>query len=315
MSGKLRAIASIESDPNNPALSKEFEAVHKTNFPDTGSTFYRLTVRQAADTGFTSLINQPVGWLHASPVCSNFSSANHKGSEKETDKDSGEAIAQAIAALKPSYFSLEQVTGYKDSDAIAIVYQALQDNGYLYQWKLINVGDYGIPQDRVRYWLLAWKRGTSPLYFPVPSGSVGWYHAIADLPFRKVDPSKLLDCQEVAIRVHLSHYGSKASTFLLERVACREDCSWIRNPSEASPTIRRMLFTDNKPGSRAIVSRHQFLDAFVGGQYVTLTLDQVRRLCGFPDWFAAPDVPGITGVGYGYSCIPEFFRQVVANNL
>lgn len=317
MSGKLNPIASIELDPDKPALSREFEAIHDLNFPSPGSRFYRMTVQQASIKGFSHLVNyQPVGWLHASPVCSNFSNANHKKTEDQSDRDSSEAIADAIASLNPKYFSLEQVAGYKDSEAVQTVYQALQDNDYLYQWKLINVGDYGIPQDRIRYWLLGWKRGNSPLYFPLPSGSVGWYGAIADLPFRKANPDKLLNSQKTAIQIHLTHYGVKANTFLLERVACRGDLAWIKNPCEAAPTIRRMLFTDSKPGDRHhIVSRYQFIDAFIGGKYVTLSLDQVRRLCGFPDWFKSPDTPGVTGVGYGYSCIPEFFRQIAVTNL
>lgn len=314
MSRLVRPIASFEQDPNKPILSKAFGAVQDANFGEFGHVTHLTTIQEAAAANF-AMIRDRVYWYHGSPVCSNFSPlARFNGrSETETDTSSVDSFSQGIPVLRPRVVTCEQVPGFKDSQGAANLYEVLSDNDYVYQWLVLNMGDYGISQDRLRYWLVAWKRGDRAWRFPVPTRRVGWYEVSGDLPFKPLPFSKLLDGQKVAIQVHLHHYAS--NTFLIERKNIGNGFK-IRTPYEPAPTITRMMFTDKKPGDRnKLVSRHLFMDAMLDGQMVTLNLRHIRRICGFPDWFEAPDVPAIAGVGYGYACSPEFVRLLIETNL
>jgi DNA (cytosine-5)-methyltransferase 1 len=314
MSRLVRPLGGFECDPNKPILSEKFGEVQDANFGDLGHTFHNMTMQAAARAGFSMIEPGSVFWYHGSPVCSNLSNAN-TGSKGETavDVSNVEAFGAGIPAIAPSVVTLEQVPAFKDSQGAANLYQVLDDNGYLYQWRILNMADYGVPNERLRYWLLGWQAHLNPWYFPVPTRRTGWYEATYDLPFADLPPEKLLRCQEVAIEVHQYHYRS--DTFLIERVATREKPK-IKTPYEPAPTIRRMIFTDQKPGDcDKLVSRHFCMDAMIKGQMKTLGLPHIRRLASFPDWFQHPNIPAIAGVGFGYACSPEFVRLLVEANL
>lgn len=314
MSGRVRPIASIECDPTKPILSKKFEEVHKNNTKGLGHKFHLMTVQEAAAQEYRMIPRGLVHWYHGSPVCSNFSLVNTGSQgETETDVSNVNAYISGIDAIAPRVVTCEQVPAFKDSQGAMNLYEALDTLRYDFQWQVVNMADYGVPQDRLRYWLLAWKRGDRPWKFPAPCRRAGWFDLLYDLDFAPLPPSRLLDGQKISIEVHQYHYD--CNTFLVERVATRDGFK-IRSAHEVAPTIRRMIFTDKKPGDRdQLVSRKLFMDAMILGQIKTLGLPHIRRLCSFPDWFEAPDIPAVTGVGYGYACSPEFVRLLAETNL
>lgn len=314
MSGRVRPIAAIECDPTKTVLSKGFGEVHQANLGDLGHAFHFMTVQEASEQNYRMIPRGLVHWYHGSPVCSNFSPVNNQSKgETEGDVSNVNAYVSGIKAIAPRVVTCEQVPAFKDSQGAANLYDALDNLSYDYQWQIVNMADYGIPQDRIRYWLLAWKQGDRPWKFPAPRSRVGWFDLLYDLDFRPLPPSRLLDGQQVAIEVHQYHYAD--DTFLIERVATRDSFK-VRSAHQVAPTIRRMIFTDKKPGDRdQLVSRNLYLDAMILGQLKTLGLNHIRRLCSFPDWFEAPDIPAIAGVGYGYACSPEFVRLLAETNL
>jgi site-specific DNA-cytosine methylase len=209
--------------------------------------------------------------------------------------------------------TVEQVGAFKDSEGAAILYDALDFHGFNYQWKVLNMADYGIAQDRLRYWLLAWKQGDRPWRFPAPTKQIGWFEACGDLPFQSIDESELLNGQAIAIEGHLYHYAD--DTFLIDRKAFNSEYK-IRSAYQPCFTLTRMMFTDSKPGDQnRLTNRWRFLDACVRGELKTLSLSHVRRLCGFPDWYQHPQKPAIAGAGLGYACSPDFVRQLIEVNL
>ena len=152
MSGRVRPLGGFEHDPSKPILSEKFGEVQDSNFGDLGHTFHNMTIQTAAEKEFNMIEPGSVFWYHGSPVCSNLSNAN-TGSKGETDKDISnvDSFSAGIPAIAPSVVTVEQVPAFKDSKGAANLYEVLDDNGYLYQWQILNMADYGVSNDRVRY--------------------------------------------------------------------------------------------------------------------------------------------------------------------
>lgn len=317
MSNLVCPVGSIEFDPRKPILSQEFGKIQEANYGRYGHTSHLMTVQEAAARRYDFIQRGSVYWLHGSPVCSNLSNVNtHSTGETEADVSNVKSFCTGIEAIAPEVVTVEQVPAFTQSQGAKILYKTLDDNGYLYQHRIVNMADYGVAQDRIRYWLLAWKADLKPWYFPAPTRRYGWFEACGDLPFRKLPSDRLLAGQEVAIEAHQYHFGEDSNTFLIERKAYHGGEHKIRTAFEVAPTIIRMMFTDRKPNDHnVLVNRWYFMDAMIKGEMKTLNLCHIRRICGFPDWFEYPDIPAIAGVGFGYAVSPEFVRLLALKNL
>lgn len=118
--------------------------------------------------------------LHASPVCTNASNANPSGEESELDIATAEKTAEFIKAMKPRWFTLENVSGYRKFKAFHIITSALDEFGYFYDVSILNSADFGVPQTRRRLFVRAVLGGFVPP-LPPPVKWVGWYEAVADI--------------------------------------------------------------------------------------------------------------------------------------
>ncbi len=118
--------------------------------------------------------------LHASPVCKQFSTANANKGERQLDIDCAKKVSQFLSVLKPQYFTLENVEGYRKSKSFHIIVEALYSLGYWVNYQVLNAADFSVPQSRRRLILIAVKSGFIPS-LPLPEKHIGWYEAIADL--------------------------------------------------------------------------------------------------------------------------------------
>ncbi|WP_322745321.1 hypothetical protein [Nostoc sp. LEGE 12447] len=84
----------MEFDPTKPDLSKAIALNHHRNFREYGCKVIQLTVQEVARLGFLGFPRRP-DYLHASPVCANFSQAHTAKAGKgiETADDLTAAIA------------------------------------------------------------------------------------------------------------------------------------------------------------------------------------------------------------------------------
>lgn len=121
-----------------------------------------------------------IDYLHASPVCKEFSNAKTGGAEGDGDITSALAVVRALEATQPRVFTLENVQGYARSQSYRIICQALTEAGYMWHADVLNAADYGVPQTRRRLILRAVKDALLP-GLPAPRPWVGWYAAIEDL--------------------------------------------------------------------------------------------------------------------------------------
>lgn len=118
--------------------------------------------------------------LHASPVCTRASVANAKRGESPLDIAMGEKTSEFIQVLLPDRFTLENVQQYMKFEAFKGILRTLDENGYFYDYQVVNAADFGVPQTRRRLILRAVRGGWVPR-LPEPVRWVGWYEAIEDL--------------------------------------------------------------------------------------------------------------------------------------
>lgn len=115
--------------------------------------------------GFLGFPRRP-DYLHASPVCANFSQAHTakagKGIETADDLTAALAVAEAIRQLQPRVFTLENVPRYSNSQSFSIILQVLESEGYFVNYSVVNMADFGLPQARRRLVLIASRVFTLP---------------------------------------------------------------------------------------------------------------------------------------------------------
>ena len=101
-------------------------------------------------------------YLHASPVCHNFSAAKHGAKELQMDIDSAKATAKHLETAMPQVFTVENAPGYRKSESLKIITDKLTELGYKWDVDVYNSADYGSATSRNRVILRAVKDGELP---------------------------------------------------------------------------------------------------------------------------------------------------------
>lgn len=100
--------------------------------------------------------------------CQPFSKRNR---QRDSDKRAVllHEFARLIDEVRPDYVFMENVPGIEKIHSRVLSYfiKVLKDNGYHYDFKIINAKDYGVPQSRKRFVLVASRRGVICVPFPV----------------------------------------------------------------------------------------------------------------------------------------------------
>ncbi len=215
----IRPVIAVEFDPSKPELSRAIAKTHHHNFSEYGCRIIQLTVQEVAQSGFLDFPPRP-DYLHASPVCANFSQAHTakagKGIETADDLSAAIAVGEAIRQLQPQVFTLENVPRYQNSQSFAIILNTLEQEGYSVDYSVFNMADFGLPQARRRLVLIASKGFHVAL--PTRRKPIGWYEAIAHL-IPTMPDSQLLLKQQQALEKFLA--GNAPTPLLIERVGGR----------------------------------------------------------------------------------------------
>ena len=125
-----------------------------------------------------------VQYFHASPVCKNFSKAKREGGEVELDKETALSTAEFIAKTRPKVVTIENVKGYRNSEALKIITDELTRKGYDWDADVYNAADYGGYTKRERLIVRAKRDGKlppKPEKLPEELRKKGWYSAVEDL--------------------------------------------------------------------------------------------------------------------------------------
>lgn len=166
----------------DPVVAVEYDekisGVYRNNF---GQHIVTADVRDVDPKELVKQIDGEVEYFHASPVCKNYSQAKSNHAEVELDKETAASTAEFINAVKPRVVTIENVKGYKDSDAMKIITDALGANGYTWDADVYNAADYGGYTNRERLIVRAVRDGKLPAKPEKMARKSGWYEAVADI--------------------------------------------------------------------------------------------------------------------------------------
>lgn len=166
----------------DPVVAVEYDekisGVYRNNF---GQHIVTADVRDVDPKELVKQIDGEVEYFHASPVCKNYSQAKSNHAEVELDKETAASTAKFINAVKPKVVTIENVKGYKDSEAMKIITDALDANGYTWDADVYNAADYGGYTNRERLIVRAVRDGKLPEKPKKMEHKSGWYEAVADI--------------------------------------------------------------------------------------------------------------------------------------
>lgn len=166
----------------DPVVAVEYDekisGVYRNNF---GQHIVTADVRDVDPKELVKQIDGEVEYFHASPVCKNYSQAKSNHAEVELDKETAASTAEFINAVKPKVVTIENVKGYKDSEAMKIITDALDTNGYTWDADVYNAADYGGYTNRERLIVRAVRYGKLPAKPKKMAHKSGWYEAVEDI--------------------------------------------------------------------------------------------------------------------------------------
>ena len=171
LKGIIDPVVAVEYD-------RKISGVYRNNF---GQHIVTADVRDVDPKELVKHIDGEVEYFHASPVCKNYSQAKSNSGEVELDKETAKSTADFIDAVKPRVVTIENVKGYKDSEAMKIITKALDKNGYTWDSDVYNAADYGGYTSRERLIVRAVKDGELPEKPKKQPRKSGWLEAVEDI--------------------------------------------------------------------------------------------------------------------------------------
>ena len=166
----------------DPVVAVEYDekisGVYRNNF---GDHIVTADVRDVDPKELVGKIDGEVEYFHASPVCKNYSLAKNNHEELELDKETAASTAEFISKVRPKVVTIENVKGYKDSEAIKTITDALDEAGYKWDADVYNAADYGGYTNRERLIVRAVRDGELPAKPEKQKRKSGWYEAVEDI--------------------------------------------------------------------------------------------------------------------------------------
>ena len=192
LKGIIDPVVAVEYD-------RKISGVYRNNF---GQHIVTADVRDVDPKELVKHIDGEVEYFHASPVFKNYSQAKSNSGEVELDKETAKSTADFIDAVKPRVVTIENVKGYKDSEAMKIITKALDKNGYTWDSDVYNAADYGGYTSRERLIIRAVKDGELPEKPKKQPRKGGWLEAVEDiLPTLTVKESGVAPWMDARLKV------------------------------------------------------------------------------------------------------------------
>ena len=257
-----------------------------------------------------------------------------------------------VEELQPDYFVFENVKGLtfgKQRQVLDEILVDIAETGYqlVMPWQVLNAADYGVPQNRERLFLIGARKDLPVPNYPLPlKKSPTCQDALEDLPDAEqfetlVEKSEVManladDCSEYARRLRCEsndaagwHYGYRR----------RWDRGLLTNSVRTNHSERsRIRFANTPPGTREPISHFDRLppdgvsttlragtDSARGSftsprpihyRYARcITVREMARLHGFPDWFRLHSTKWHGARQVGNSVPPPLGRAIAAEIL
>lgn len=226
-----------------------------------------------------------IDYLHASTLCKSGSKGNaHSNGETKNDILTARSVGSFIKILEPSFFTLENVWGYRTYESFQIILDQLASSGYFYHFEHVDMSAFGVPQSRWRLILRASRVGLlRPL---IGGGVVGWGEVIkggcrkSDLTPAQWEAVEGLP-HPLLIETQNRHPGSNPFT--------------IRQPHEPAMTVTASGYGRIK---------------VVNGSVTSLGINEVVALQTFPAWYKLPSNNKLAQTGIGNAVPPRFAQRL-----
>jgi DNA (cytosine-5)-methyltransferase 1 len=146
----FRAVAAIE-------VEKHAAATFKANHPEV--QVFRQDVREISGAALLELGGGAIDVLAACPPCQGFSSLTSKYRRDDPRNMLVSEVARLTEEIAPTAVMIENVPGLanKGRPLFDDLIKRLENAGYVCNWSVLQVADYGVPQMRRRLVLLAGK--------------------------------------------------------------------------------------------------------------------------------------------------------------
>jgi len=134
-----------------------------------------------------------VEFLWMSPPCQPYT---RKGLQKDIEDNRSDSFLQILQAIStcralPNHIALENVEGFKDSRARKKLIETLEEKGYNISETLLCPSELGVPNRRMRYYLVASQKPLKPIEKSFTCRELKSYISEPKTPF--LIPTKILE--------------------------------------------------------------------------------------------------------------------------
>lgn len=254
------------------------------------------------------------------PPCQSWSEAGSKRGIKDKRGQLFYEFMRILADKKPKFFLAENVSGMllpTHREALINIKQMFQDIGYDLSFKLLNVSDFGVPQDRKRVFFIGYRKDLGKKFeFPNPT-----------TPIKKVNLLKAIgDLKESVIPAKTGNFTNGEKCRFLNHEYMIGGFSSIYMSRNRVRTWDEVSFTIQAGGRHAPIHPQapcmkfisQNVREFVKGKenlYRRLSIRECARIQTFPDKFKFY----YTNIADGYkmigNAVPVRMAQVLAKKI
>ena len=246
-------------------LIPERALLYQSIYPETKMICGDITQKEVLDTIIAECEKCGVDIVMATPPCQGMSTAGRKRNAEALNHLFLYAI-DAIKAVNPSYFLMENVTAFMNTsirfngteELIPNIINYLLGDEYEIEFNSIDASDYGVPQNRGRVIVLGTRKGVHKRWtMPSPDGKkVTMRDAIGDIPI--IDPF----IRDVSAEV----FESLFPLYEERRKKALSISKWNIPPKHV---LRQVLVMQHTPtGKTAFDNPDEFLPRKINGEIV-----------------------------------------------
>lgn len=197
-------------------------------------------------------------------------------------------VARLIEAKKPKAFFLENVEGIVNHDSgktLMVIEKTLIDLGYNFQWKVMNACEYGVPQNRKRWYCVGFRKDLKIGF----EGQCGDYSKLYSFPGKR---DLLVKVNDIVKPIESHEYDVTET--------CKKNIlSFLNNYKEGKKYNKDNILIANEIRLSRCNFRSDGISPCLtakmgtGGNNVPVYVEQMRkftekeclRLMGFPEWY------------------------------
>jgi DNA (cytosine-5)-methyltransferase 1 len=277
--------------------------------------------------------------LFGGPPCQGFSYSNQKTRNKSNSKNwLFKEFVRVTELWQPDWFVLENVSGILHTEKGFFLEQILNDFhriGYTLSYKLCNAADFGVPQKRMRFFLVGSKHD---VMFQFPEANlqtlVTVKEAIDDLPklanganfdqlkYKTEATSIYANTLRGSSKYSLCNHVTKNSNLVIERYKhIPQGGNWENIPSHLMSNYKDhsrchdgiyFRLKENEPS--VVIGNYRKNMLIHPTEDRGLSVREAARLQSFPDWFVFKGSVGFQQQQVG-NAVPPLLAKAIFNKI